>query len=127
MLKPVRSTTSRQRSILDLRSYLSASAHPVLCLGPMSVNSVEAIARLAHRLKQPIPLIASRRQIDCEEFGGGYVNGWNTRSFANYVKERDRGYVHLCRDHGGPWQGRGEEGLSESSAMERAKSLSTRI
>jgi hypothetical protein len=31
-------------------------------------------------------IIASRRQIDSKEFGGGYVNNWDTKRFSNYVK-----------------------------------------
>ncbi len=112
---------AQERSVIDLREYIRDAAHPILCLGPMSVNCVESVIRVANRLKRPIPLIASRRQIDCEAFGGGYVNRWNTRSFAQYVHARDLGYVPLCRDHGGPWQGNGEADLDDKSAMERAK------
>jgi hypothetical protein len=109
------------RNIIDLRSYMRQNNHPVLCMGPMSKNSVEAVIRLANRLKKPIPLIASRRQVDCEEFGGGYVNNWNTRTFAEYVHSRDYGYVPLCRDHGGPWQGASENDLPDDLAMQRAR------
>ena len=109
------------RQIVSLRDYMRDNTHPVLCLGPMSQNIVDAVLRLANRLRRPIPLIASRRQIDCKEFGGGYVNSWDTRSFAQFCIERDDGYVPICRDHGGPWQGVGESDLSEVEAMARAK------
>ena len=47
-------------------------------------------------------MIASRRQIDSEEFGGGYVNNWSTKSFADYVKKKDKkNFIILSRDHGG--------------------------
>ena len=110
-----------ERKTINLREYMTQYSHPILCLGPMSLNIVEATTRIANRFRKPIPLIASRRQVDCEEFGGGYVNKWNTASFANYVHSRDRGYVPLCRDHGGPWQGTGEDNLSNADAMKRAK------
>ena len=35
-------------------------------------------------------LIASRRQIDSELFGGGYVNNWSTKQFSDYVIKRDK-------------------------------------
>jgi hypothetical protein len=87
----------------------------------MSRNVVDAIIAYANRLKVPIPIIASRRQIDAEEFGGGYVNNWNSQTFAEYISARDKGYIHICRDHGGPWQGAGEMNLPRELAMQRAK------
>jgi hypothetical protein len=87
----------------------------------MSLNCVDAVIQIAQLNQLPIPLIASRRQIDSEALGGGYVNNWTTDAFAEYVRSRDSEYVHLCRDHGGPWQGNSEELLSESVAMSRAK------
>jgi tagatose-1,6-bisphosphate aldolase non-catalytic subunit AgaZ/GatZ len=96
--------------------------HRVLMgIGPMSKNTVDSVIEITNVLKTPIQLIASRRQIECEELGGGYVNGWTTETFAQYVKERDKsGSIMLCRDHGGPWQGTGEEKLSAGKAMDRA-------
>jgi tagatose-1,6-bisphosphate aldolase non-catalytic subunit AgaZ/GatZ len=53
--------------------------------------------------------IASRNQVDADELGGGYVNGWNQFTFAQAVEEvaEEISYdnlYYLCRDHGGPWQ-----------------------
>ena len=49
----------------------------------------------------PLGLIPSRRQVDHES---GYVNGWVTETFCNYVRSKtDK--VLLVRDHGGPNQG----------------------
>jgi hypothetical protein len=90
----------------------------------MSLNCVNAVIDLANQYSVPIMLIASRRQIDSEDFGGGYVNNWTTRSFADYVLDRDLGgHVILARDHGGPWQNPAEAGrnLSLRRAMESAK------
>lgn len=76
-----------------------------LGIGPMSVHCVDAVIEVANSLRRPLMLVASRRQVDAECHGGGYVNCWSTESFSAYVRERDRGgYVVLCRDHGGPWQ-----------------------
>lgn len=109
------------RQVLDLRRFMRSASHSVMCLGPMSRNVVDAIIAYANRLRSPIPIIASRRQVDAEQFGGGYVNQWNSRSFAEYIAARDKGYIHICRDHGGPWQGTGELELPREHAMKRAK------
>lgn len=97
----------------------------LLGVGPMSVNCVDAAIELANDHEIPIMLIASRRQIDSEEFGGGYVNHWTTREFADYVIDHDKkGWTILARDHGGPWQNNMEitESFSLRRAMESAKS-----
>lgn len=90
----------------------------------MSIECIDTAISLANRYKKPILLIASRRQIDSEEFGGGYVEGWSTDQFANYVRANDYGkYVILARDHGGPWQNpiEIENNLDSSDAIESAK------
>lgn len=96
----------------------------LLCAGPMSLNCVDAVIELANTHNVPLMLIASRRQVDSAEFGGGYVNNWTTESFARYVIEKDdNDRVILARDHGGPWQSELEKksGLSLRRAMESAK------
>lgn len=96
----------------------------LLGVGPMSLNCVDAAIELANEYSVPIMLIASRRQIDSEEFGGGYVNNWTTGEFADYVMDNDRdGRIILARDHGGPWQNTMEvkKSLSLHRAMESAK------
>ncbi len=76
-----------------------------LGVGPMSKNCVDACIELTEEYGVPLMLIASRRQVECLELGGGYVNNWDTLSFANYVRRRDRrGLIVLARDHGGPFQ-----------------------
>ncbi len=95
-----------------------------LGIGPMSKNCVDAVIELADEIEHPLMLIASRRQIECNEHGGGYVNNWSTESFADYVQKKDKkGFVILCRDHGGPWQNYQEVAgkLSLEDAMESAK------
>jgi len=108
-----------------LELFLQRRRCTLLSVGPMSVNCVDAAIELANEHEVPILLIASRRQIDSEEFGGGYVNNWTTAEFARYVIDRDKkGKVLLARDHGGPWQNSKEKeaGLSLRRAMESAKS-----
>ena len=77
----------------------------LLGVGPMSLNCVDSAIELSNIHNVPIILIASRRQIDSEEFGGGYVNNWDTKNFSNYVRKKDKkNKIILARDHGGPWQ-----------------------
>jgi len=108
-----------------LECFLNKRRCTLLGVGPMSVNCVDAAIDLANEHEVPILLIASRRQIDSEEFGGGYVNNWTTAEFARYVIDRDKkGKILLARDHGGPWQNSAEVNgnLSLRRAMESAKS-----
>jgi tagatose-1,6-bisphosphate aldolase non-catalytic subunit AgaZ/GatZ len=108
-----------------LELFLKKRRCTLLGVGPMSVNCVDAAIELSNEHDVPLLLIASRRQIDSEEFGGGYVNNWTTDEFARYVIDRDtKGKVLLARDHGGPWQSMNEKdaGLGLRRAMESAKS-----
>jgi len=78
---------------------------PKYYIGPMSKNVVDCV--IDH--KYPIGFIPSRRQVD---FCGGYVNGWNTQSFSEYVRGKNSS-VLLCRDHGGEHQGKEiDDGMS---------------
>jgi hypothetical protein len=96
----------------------------LLGVGPMSINCVNAAIELSNEYEIPLMLIASRRQIDSTEFGGGYVHNWATSEFADYVTRYDKkGMIYLARDHGGPWQNTAEieKKLSLRKAMESAK------
>lgn len=107
-----------------LENYLRKRCRTLLGVGPMSLNCVDATVELANEHEVPLLMIASRRQIDSEHFGGGYVNNWTTGQFADYVINADKkGEILLARDHGGPWQNLKEkqEGLSLRRAMESAK------
>jgi tagatose-1,6-bisphosphate aldolase non-catalytic subunit AgaZ/GatZ len=108
-----------------LQTFLHKKRCTLLGVGPMSVNCVDATIELANEHEVPILMIASRRQIDSEEFGGGYVNNWTTEDFARYVVDKDKkGKILLARDHGGPWQSNKEKDaqLGLRRAMESAKS-----
>lgn len=81
----------------------------LLGIGPMSKNCVQATLELSKEDDYPVMFIASRNQVDADELGGGYVNGWNQFTFAQAVQEvaEEINYdnlYYLCRDHGGPWQ-----------------------
>jgi len=93
----------------------------VLGIGPMSWNCIDAVIEVANEQKIPIKLIASRRQVESNILGGGYVT--TTETLTKYIKENDVGeYVFLARDHGGPWQGTDESNLGYEEAMRNAAS-----
>lgn len=105
-------------------SFLKNNRSTLLGVGPMSQNCVDATIELANETGIPMFLIASRRQIECAELGGGYVENWTTEKFSSYVKTKDKkGRIILARDHGGPWQNTKEveNKLSLRNAMESAK------
>lgn len=107
-----------------LKQFMSNRRCTLLGVGPMSKNCVDAVIELSNDYEIPLILIASRRQIEAEDFGGGYVNSWSTERFAKYVKEHDcKGRVILARDHGGPWQSdfEKEQKLNLRNAMDSAK------
>ena len=107
-----------------LDTYRTKKNCTLLGVGPMSKNCIDASIELAEIYEAPLMLIASRRQIDSEQFGGGYVENWTTGQFADYVAKKDRyKNVILARDHGGPWQNELEKSkrMSLKEAMQSAK------
>jgi len=85
-------------------------------LGPMTKNIVDAIINYNTNINNSIGIISSRRQID---YKGGYVNNWNTESFYNYIKSKNKDII-ICRDHGGINQGKiKDDGID--SLLEDAK------
>lgn len=70
---------------------------PKIYIGPMSKNVVDCVVDHHYNFG----LIPSRRQID---YDSGYVNNWTTQSFVDYVRKTSSTVV--CRDHGGPAQGK---------------------
>ena len=92
-------------SISKLKSFKKNKDCTLLGIGPMSRNCIDATCEIANDFSVPLMLIASRRQIDSEQMGGGYVNNWSTEEFSKYVSSKDKNkMVLLARDHGGPWQ-----------------------
>jgi len=108
----------------ELENFIRKNKCTLLGVGPMSLNCVDATIELSNRYDVNLMLIASRRQIDSEEFGKGYVNNWSTKEFADYVKKNDTSEkIYLARDHGGPWQNlkESQNKLDLKQAMESAK------
>lgn len=96
----------------------------LLGVGPMSKNVIDATINLTNKKKFPLILIASRRQIDSSEFGGGYVENWDTETYSKYVSAKAKNSnLILARDHGGPWQNNKEIQLNMNlvKAMESSK------
>tara|TARA_Y100000589_G_scaffold321364_1_gene352626 strand:+ start:1333 stop:2505 length:1173 start_codon:yes stop_codon:yes gene_type:complete len=107
-----------------IRKFIQNNRCTLLGAGPMSRNCIDASINLSNKFEVPLMLIASRRQIDSKEFGGGYVNNWDTKEYSEYIINKDKkGKIILCRDHGGPWQNPKEvkENMSLKAAMESAK------
>ena len=73
-----------------LKKILKEKKSTLLNIGPMSKNVVDVAIRISDKHNLPLTLIASRRQIDSNEFFGGYVNNWNTKSFSDYVKLKSK-------------------------------------
>ena len=89
---------------------------PKFYIGPLSKNIVDVV--IEENIDKEIGFILSRRQID---FSSGYVNGWSTKSFYNYIKSQNKKII-LCRDHGGQNQGElNDDGIT--SFKEDAKYL----
>ncbi len=71
----------------------------------MNRRIVAACAVFARDHGLPIVLVASRRQVERKELGGGYVEGWDAATLAREVSVLDpEGWLYLGRDHAGPWQ-----------------------
>lgn len=108
----------------DLFHDLVNNKKSLLGAGPMSTNCINAVINISNKYNIPIQLIASRRQIDSEYHGGGYVNNWSTEEFSNYVRKNlQQQSVFLSRDHSGPWQGYYEvkNNLDLKSSMDSCK------
>jgi len=101
----------------------------LLFVAPQTPLVVEASIKAAQELKRPLVFIPSRNQVDHDNFGAGYVLGWNQQRFIEYVRKRlielkaQDVVVYFYRDHSGPWQ-RDEEyakAIPAQEAMAHAK------
>jgi hypothetical protein len=93
-----------------------------LGVGVVSTTTVDAAIDLAQRHDISLMLIASRRQVEADDLGGGYVDGLNAHRLVEHVRRREpEGRVLVCRDHGGPWQGAEGADVPAGAAMENAR------
>ncbi|MFT8917131.1 MAG: class II D-tagatose-bisphosphate aldolase, non-catalytic subunit [Oenococcus sp.] len=120
---------SLKQTVLNILKLQDSGNYSTLVgIGPMSSNLLQASFELAKDEDFPLMFIASRNQVDKDELGGGYVNGWNQQTFSQAIKdEAEKAHFHglyyLCRDHGGPWQRDQERNnhLPVNEAMAKAK------
>ena len=61
-----------------------------LGLGPMSVEVINSLDFFSKKYKKKIMLICSRNQIETDKLGGGYVNNFSTKEFADFVKKKEQ-------------------------------------
>ncbi|HEY7831392.1 MAG TPA: hypothetical protein VIC06_12595 [Solirubrobacteraceae bacterium] len=101
-----------------LSSRITASL-PV-AVGMATRYGLDAAKEISFEVGRPVMVIASRRQIEAEDLGGGYV-GWDTRSWASTARAGGSPLI-LARDHGGPYQHPADFGecVTEREAMARA-------
>lgn len=106
-----------------IKDFIQKKKCTQLCIGPMSKNCIDAGIELSKQFDIPIVFIASRRQIDAEFLGGGYVASFTTQTFSKYVNSKNADKIFIARDHGGPWQSAVESSRETNleSAMESAK------
>jgi catechol 2,3-dioxygenase-like lactoylglutathione lyase family enzyme len=112
----------RNPRLVALAAQANAWPSTQIGVGVVSLNVVDAAIEIAQEHDVSLMLIASRRQIDAAEFGGGYVHGLTPRGLTERVRARDRrDRMVVCRDHGGPWQGNGGYAATPEQAMEDAR------
>lgn len=120
---PIKEVVERMLKLQD-----TGESATLLGIGPMSPNLLQASFELAKDYDFPLMFIASRNQVDADELGGGYVNGWNQVRFQKDIASIAEqvgfdGLYYLCRDHGGPWQRDNERNahIPAEEAMKLAK------
>jgi len=105
-------------TVKELRQQEELRPITQLGVGVVSRNVVDATIDLAVEHGIYLVLIASRRQVDMDDLGAGYVEGWDAERLAEHVRSRGgEDYVLLGRDHGGPWQNPTENDLGAEEAM----------
>ncbi|MCP4049676.1 MAG: hypothetical protein GY730_03105 [bacterium] len=106
-----------------IKDYIQEKKRTLLCVGPMSKNCIDVSVEISRQYDIPMTLIASRRQIDADCFGGGYVEKFTTQEFSKYVKSQGADKVYLARDHGGPWQSvvESSQNMDITASMKSAK------
>ncbi|DAB29069.1 MAG TPA: hypothetical protein CFH84_11555 [Sulfurimonas sp. UBA12504] len=106
-----------------IKQFIQSKKCTLLCSGPMSTNCIDSAIEISQEYKVPQVLIASRRQVDAKEFGGGYVENYSTQDYTQYLKNKKNSKIFLARDHGGPWQGEYEKinNLNVEQSMQIAK------
>ena len=66
-------------------------------------------------------LICSRNQIETDKLGGGYVNNFSTKEFADFVKKKKNNLLIMSRDHCGPFKRDGKKNLNLKNEIDNCK------
>ena len=103
------------------KKYFKKRNGTALAIGPVSKNSILATNLVSKERKVPLMLISSRRQIETDKLGNGYVDNLTTEKYSQLLNKFQNKRIILCRDHGGPYQGIDEKKISKTIAMRRAK------
>lgn len=91
-----------------------------VAVGVCTKYVMQGAREVASETGRPVIVIASRRQVESRDFGGGYV-GLGTPEWCDDVSaDTADGMIILARDHGGPYQHPSEMELSEAEAMSSA-------
>lgn len=79
-----------------------------IAVGMATEYVLDAAREVATEVGRPVMVIASRRQIESIDAGGGYVGlstpEWCARARSGGTSGEATGHVLLARDHGGPYQ-----------------------
>ena len=57
----------------------------ILCVGPMTINTIKSVNLFTKEQKQTINLICSRNQVEANKLGSGYVSNFSTEKFSKYI------------------------------------------
>jgi len=121
--------TKQNITVRELVSKLKETGQKftLLGVGPVSEIVTKATIQACKNYNCPPIFIASRNQVDLEDFGSGYLmGGMDQKAFVGLINELKgsigyQGPVYICRDHGGPWQ-RNKE-LNEKYPVEKAMEI----
>lgn len=90
-----------------------------LGISPMSLNVIDSAIKYSNDHQIQLMFIASRNQIECAELGGGYVEGFTSEEFVNYIRRQNSNNILICRDHSGPYMTDKDANLKPEIALER--------
>lgn len=86
---------------------------------PVSLNIVDCAIQYAADHHVQLMFVASRNQVECPELGRGYVEGFTSQDFVDYVRQRSGSEIVICRDHSGPFMLDTETGLKPEIALDQ--------
>ena len=84
---------------------MSLIASSILGVAPVTENCLNSINKYSLEYKRNLMIICSRNQVECSSLGGGYFLNLSTEEFMEKIKliKNKNPYLHICRDHSGPY------------------------